>query len=292
MESLEQSRMKDVDGRLYFERPFAGAQLADHPVFERLTQVVPGHLTPAEVFSRTFGELARGTLSVLSAVFPVNRQTVRDNAAQKEYPAPTWMLTRQPGHDAVIDEAGRFLEVHLNASRCIGTVYVCGAPFFAEVKNAHGHPVTNWSERHVAYACGLGTFSLTRGLITGRGVAHRLVSWVVEAEVDRYGCVSDDPFAHCLHLACSAPPLWGAPRGEKRAGPQGDRTTWNLAGKKCGACIARCPGGAITETGHSLDKCIAYRRHIRAKYGDNAKGCALCMTGVPCTSKNPTPRAK
>jgi len=32
---------------------------------------------------------------------------------------------------------------------------------------------SNWSERHIAYVAGLGTFSLSRGLITPKGVAMR-----------------------------------------------------------------------------------------------------------------------
>jgi epoxyqueuosine reductase QueG len=34
----------------------------------------------------------------------------------------------------------------------------------------HGRWTSNWSERHIAYACGLGTFGLSRGIITKRGM--------------------------------------------------------------------------------------------------------------------------
>lgn len=32
---------------------------------------------------------------------------------------------------------------------------------------------SRWSERHAAYAAGLGTFSLSDGFISSRGIAHR-----------------------------------------------------------------------------------------------------------------------
>jgi len=37
-------------------------------------------------------------------------------------------------------------------------------------------PASSWSERHAAYAAGLGTFSLNDALITPKGIAHRLGS--------------------------------------------------------------------------------------------------------------------
>ena len=41
-----------------------------------------------------------------------------------------------------------------------------------------------WSERHVAYVCGLGTFGLSKGIITRRGMAGRFCSLVTELELD------------------------------------------------------------------------------------------------------------
>ena len=38
------------------------------------------------------------------------------------------------------------------------------------------HIASDWSERHAAYAAGLGTFGLTRALITEKGIAGRFGS--------------------------------------------------------------------------------------------------------------------
>ena len=44
---------------------------------------------------------------------------------------------------------------------------------------------SNWSERHVAHIAGLGTFSLSRSLITSAGAAGRIGSLVLEAALPR-----------------------------------------------------------------------------------------------------------
>ena len=41
------------------------------------------------------------------------------------------------------------------------------------------HADSKWSERHAAYACGLGTFGLSKGLITEKGMAGRFASIIV-----------------------------------------------------------------------------------------------------------------
>jgi epoxyqueuosine reductase QueG len=115
----------------------------------------------------------------------------------------------------------------------------------------------------------VGTFGLSGGLITSRGVAHRLGSVVTDAEMEptprTYG---DDAFAWCLRTA----------RGT------------------CGACIRRCPTTSIGETVAERDKdaCGTHgRENIAARadelYGwEGGYGCGLCQTAVPCEERNPT----
>ena len=48
-------------------------------------------------------------------------------------------------------------------------------PYFEKTYRTDGKGYfSNWSERHIAYAAGLGTFSLSDGFIIERGIAHRL----------------------------------------------------------------------------------------------------------------------
>ena len=41
---------------------------------------------------------------------------------------------------------------------------------------------SNWSERHIAFACGLGTFGLSKGIITKRGMSGRFGSILTELD--------------------------------------------------------------------------------------------------------------
>ena len=141
-------------------------------------------------------------------------------------------------------------------------------PSFNMYANEKG-PCSNWSERHVAYAAGHGTFSLSDGLITECGIAHRCGSVVTSLVIPTSRRTARSPYSNCLFYR----------------------------GVNCRACIERCPAGAITDKGHDKNKCLQYLTEIgyastflNDSY-DNDKsvaGCGLCQTKVPCEFQNPT----
>jgi len=113
---------------------------------------------------------------------------------------------------------------------------------------------SNWSERHIAYVCGLGTFGLTRGLITALGTAGRFGSIVttLPLEPDTRAYTRYDEY--CTY---------------------------------CGECIPRCPAGAITlKGGKDQTTCSAFNSEVRAKHSPRY-GCGKCNVGVPCAMQNP-----
>ena len=123
---------------------------------------------------------------------------------------------------------------------------------------------SNWSERHVAYAAGLGTFGLSRGLITEKGMAGRFGSVVTNAVFPRTERKYSDPFAYCT---------------------------------MCGACQRRCPVGAIDKSrGFALGKdqliCGPYvKGNSLPPHGPNGivrYGCGKCQVRVPCEHAIPT----
>jgi hypothetical protein len=146
------------------------------------------------------------------------------------------------------------------------------SPFFKRYPSDNG-PSSNWSERHIAYACGQGTFSLSDGLITERGIAHRCGNVVTDLVLPPSPRTAKSPFSNCLFYL----------------------------GVNCRSCIERCPAMAITEKGHDKIKCAQYLRS--AGYSpemvgfvyDNARsiaGCGLCQTKVPCEFQNPAKKLK
>ena len=88
---------------------------------------------------------------------------------------------------------------------------------------------SNWSERHVALAAGVGTFSLHEALITEAGCSVRLASVITDAPLQVTPRTSDEPYANCLHYSSST----------------------------CGNCMERCPAGAIRAEGHDKFKCMS-----------------------------------
>lgn len=99
-----------------------------------------------------------------------------------------WLYARVEGQ-AFLTEVNRFLErwFRERGYRAVapyasaGFRYVFEAGTNAEIADKSLSFTSNWSERHVAYICGLGTFSLSKGLITERGVSGRFGSVVTDA---------------------------------------------------------------------------------------------------------------
>ena len=66
------------------------------------------------------------------------------------------------------------------------------------MKVAHDTPyISTQSERYAAYAAGLGTFGLSKGLITKKGIAGRFVSVITNAEFNADIRPYSGPFEYC-----------------------------------------------------------------------------------------------
>ena len=159
----------------------------------------------------------------------------------------------------------RYLEDYLNN---MGSKDV--APYVSEwfeIQRTPKGASSNWSERHIAYVAGLGTFSINDAFITEKGIAVKLISVVTELKLTPDTRTSKGHRENCL--LCS--------KGI------------------CGVCIKRCPVNAISKEGHDKIKCMQYvygeeSRKLAESYGASPKagsGCGLCQTGVPCEGKNP-----
>ncbi|MCE5216923.1 epoxyqueuosine reductase [bacterium] len=246
-----------------YENPLVGYVRGDDPLFGEYKQVIGSfHLTPAEAFAEGTGETASAEeLSVVSIVLPFTGAIVDSNAGQTEVPSELWALARLDGEvyrDALlvdlVDELKR-LDVQAVAPDLL--------PGFQWLNDEKVGITTNWSQRHVAYAAGLGSFGLCDGFITPRGKAMRLGSVVAKAKLAS---------------------------GEVRRPGLHDNCLFYTDGS-CTACAERCPGGAITPEGHSKTKCrdyiVSFTPGINERYGIRNMGCGLCQAGVPCARRIP-----
>jgi epoxyqueuosine reductase QueG len=228
------------------------------------TAVGPFHWTPQEVFHSVYPELgvAAAELAVITWILPQTERTKRDNRSQRVYPSQRWARARIFGEQA--NDSLRRYVVETLISRGIPAV----APVLAPGFEAKVYPTcgwgSSWSERHAAYAAGLGTFGLCDGLITPLGKAMRVGSVVARIQVPTIKRPYSDHHAYCLFLT----------------------------GRGCGACISRCPAGALSKSGHDKAKCQVYTKEICGRYVEEhydfpGYGCGLCQTGVPCDSGIP-----
>ena len=113
---------------------------------------------------------------------------------------------------------------------------------------------SNWPERHVAFVCGLGTFGLSKGLITSKGMAGRFGSIVTELEIIPNKREYEGIYEYCT---------------------------------ECGACIKKCPVNAITfENGKDHQICCEFVDLTKNKYKPRY-GCGKCQVSVPCESRIP-----
>ncbi len=244
--------------------PLVGFARGDDPLFVAYKEHVgPEHWTPAEIYALTYPDAPAepAELSVVSWVLPQTGATKADNRREALYLAERWARSRVFGE--IFNEGLRRQVAEALTARGYRAVAPAISPLFKTVDSERFVFSSTWSERHAAYACGLGTFGLSDGLITPVGKAMRVGSVVVRAELPPSPRPYTDHHAYCLFYAKGT----------------------------CGECIKRCPVGAITEAGHDKRLCRVHldrtRPHVRDVYGFAGYGCGLCQAGVPCESGIP-----
>ena len=237
-----------------FDAPVPGFADAHDPIFEKFKTpgiVGPWYLTPSEWLP------SAGT--VISLFFPISEEVRRSNGEAAGGASVQWMYTRYEGQQYI----DRFMEAFSawlsasgsdslvpSSSQRFGTIKAGQGPLLAPGETMPADTFSsNWSERHAAYACGLGTFSLTRAVITEKGAAGRFASVITEAKLPADKRNYSGVYDYCV---------------------------------RCGACIERCPVSAI-DLLHGKDqlKCAGFNRQSLLEHSPRY-GCGLCQTNVPC----------
>ncbi|MFH1092217.1 MAG: epoxyqueuosine reductase [Pseudomonadota bacterium] len=262
-----QNTLENLADDKAFDEPLLGFARGDDPIFDAFKEHVgPFHWTPLEIFSQTFPEsnLEAGELTVISWVLPLTSVTKADNRKQTLYPSERWARGRIFGEK--VNVTLRRLVVDTLTQAGFQAVAPQLSPHW-EIKTSERFVLAStWSERHMAFASGLGTFGLCDGLITAKGKALRAGSVVAGLSLPPTPRPYTDHHAYCLFFTHG----------------------------RCKKCLERCPVGAITEAGHDKMKCALHVRpateeYVKAHYGFDGYGCGLCQTGVPCESKIPLP---
>ncbi|MDR3076857.1 MAG: hypothetical protein LBU26_06115 [Synergistaceae bacterium] len=117
---------------------------------------------------------------------------------------------------------------------------------------------SRWSQRHIAWIAGHGTFGINNMLIADQGSCGRYFSVVTALPVE-----TDEPA-----------------RVERCMSKRDSGT--------CGVCVRRCPAEAFTPDGYDRAKCMEACAGNGRKLGNPKAGvCGKCDVGLPCSFKNP-----
>lgn len=247
----------EVSGIQMFEEPLMGVASAADDLFEAYKKeevIGPWHMTPPEWIP--------GAKTVISFFFPFTEDVKKGNRAAVDQPSPAWLHGRVEGQEFIISFTKALSEWF--AMQGIANCTPCVDPRFLKIvagSHVEEYPCanqktfgSNWSERHAAFACGLGTFGLSKGIITEKGMAGRFTSIILDAEVEADQRAYSDVYEYCT---------------------------------KCGACVRRCPAQAISlESGKDHIKCNACLTKLK-EVTTPRFGCGFCQTKVPCESRNP-----
>lgn len=236
-------------GLQLFEAPVLRIGAADDPLFAELKKdgvVGPWHRSPEEWLD--------GAKTVLALFFPFTERVLESNRVRTETASDEWLHARIEGQAFQNNFAAALRDALL--ARGIGVCVPGMDPRFFTVDPNEtvaggtapdGYFGSCWSDRHVSYICGLGTFCLSKGLISPRGVAGRYTTLITDGSFKTDARSYTKIYEHCAD---------------------------------CGACAARCPANAIDPVlGKNHKTCKA---HLDATRRPPRYGCGLCQTGVPC----------
>lgn len=250
----------ELIGLNIFGEPLVGFASATDELFEAFKNsdiVGPWFLSPTEWLPEA--------KTVISLFFPYTEAVKSANRKATTHPAAEWLHGRIEGQAyllKLIESLKKWFDDN-DIKTCVPItdqrfeVVVAGNNFKQYSCVTADTFSSNWSERHVAYIAGLGTFGLSKGLITEKGMAGRFISIIVSKELAADPRPYTGIYDHC---------------------------------NRCGACVKRCPAQAISlAEGKDHNLCGAWL----SKMGNLFKpryGCGLCQTGVPCESAIPRKR--
>ncbi|MDP3062714.1 MAG: epoxyqueuosine reductase [Chloroflexota bacterium] len=260
-------------GGVIWDEPVVRFADGDDAIFQEYKTIVGDfHVAPREALETHLAKVARGyhhpqKVSVISWVLPATLETRRSLRRETQVCSLRWNYTRWYGQETNFRLA-RHLVVMLEDMGFHAVAPELESWFEVRRDVANG-PASRWSQRHVAYAAGLGTFGLNDGFITPKGIAVRIGSVVCDLAIPASPRPYADHTANCRFFRDGA----------------------------CGRCIERCPADAISEKGHDKAKCSDYMSNVMprvleelgrgAGYVGRYLGCGFCQTGTPCEAGIP-----
>jgi epoxyqueuosine reductase QueG len=224
------------------------------------------HWLPEEIFAKFYAEedFSAEELTLISWILPQTRTTKDSMYKETDFPSERWARARIVG-EPINDQ----VRLHMVNTLQAAGYQACAPVLHPEWTRLEGVKrvfSSKWSERHIAYAAGHGTFGLCDALITPVGKALRTGSVIIRLKLPPDERPYKSHLEYCLYYSKGA----------------------------CGLCVQKCPAGAISlEKGHDKLKCSAYLHgktppYIKKHFGLDGYGCGFCQIGVPCENGIPS----
>jgi ferredoxin len=238
--------LPEGDNPPIWDAPLIGIASANDPLFERFQDpevIGPGHRLPYEWLP--------GAQSIISVFLPFTEHISKNYTKSQRYSAIEFSSGKWNG--------SKFLNVVRRS--LIRFVEQQGGKAVApniDPRYDSDEWLPFWSERHAAFASGLGTFGLHKNFITEKGALGRLCSVVTTLRLMPTERKYSDIYGYCLYAFDGS----------------------------CHACIKRCPTGAITDAGKLPGMCEQHgnKEHFKDwSYGS----CGHCSTLIPCAREIP-----
>ena len=247
---------REYIGTQIYEAPLMGCAAAEDPLFAYMKQ-------KPDVYGPTLRlpeEWLPGAVSVVSFFLPFSKAVRDSNRDDLSRPSDIWLHGRAEGQ-LFLNRATAYLAELLQEAG--GRVAIPSQdPGFSVIRDPsraeRGEPpyVSNWSERHAAFTAGLGTFSLSKHLITEKGVCGRFSSVITDLPLPVTPRLYTDPYEYCTF---------------------------------CGACRKRCAVGAIGSLEKDNRICSAFQHQTLERFAPR-HGCGKCQLSVPCETQRPKRR--
>ena len=246
--SKEKALSPNLAGMKIFDTPLIAFASATDELFLKMKEpeAIGNHfLLPTEWLANA--------KTVISIFCPFTQNIKESNKKDMSWPSNEWMHGRVEGQ-AFIKNLCLYLKSELELAGYDAVVPAIESRYFSATDpKTIGDKIISftsaWSERHVGYVCGLGTFGLSKGLITEKGSAGRMGSIITSLEIDPDTRKYNSIYAYCT---------------------------------MCGKCIENCPVHAITkEQGKNHSLCSAFIDNVMEKHKP-WYGCGKCQINVPC----------
>ena len=267
----ESSKDNRIDKDIAISEAFAGMKIFDHPIFvfgaadDPLFQSLKDPNVVGEHILLPMDWLPEAK-TVITFFLPFTEPVRRSNRKDLTWPSAGWLHGRIEGQ-AFIGKLCRYLQTELQNAGYKTLIPSLDKRFWSRAEFNKAEPyaanqtvsqanfTSNWSERHAGFICGLGTFGLSKGIITQKGMAGRLGSVITELDLAPDIKAYTDIYEYC---------------------------------SMCGACVKRCPVKAISiEEGKKHAICSPFLDKTGNKYKPRY-GCGKCQVSVPCESRIPS----